>query len=403
MEPELSLTDVRVTMSYIPKMATSIGGLTICSLLVLLAGFGLARQETRLFPGSLSELGWFHATEPAAPMNQNLVKVVESGEDSKAARFSFHISPDQELPYTSYIIYFSDPASVRDLTDLSQYDAVSFKIKCDPKNILVFALYSYAEGVTSIRIPKTYRVSSDFFTCNSQVKEVSFPLRSLDSAIWWVERYGIEYSNLDADLKKVHGIAFNNSLQSPRGIESDFLITDLKLIKEDDIYLYVSIGIVAVMWLLGFIFMARLYIEEVIRSAKSKINDNRPLVAYQQLSLQQKDESLKTKLLQHIAVQYCNSDISIDGVADILGTNRVKINEILKSELGLTFTSYINRLRLTEAARLLALQKNVSVKQIAFEVGFSNVTYFSTLFKKEYGCTPKAFANNKNKGDRVDI
>lgn len=376
------------------KIVFYVVGLFVLSVLVLMLGMILARQKTSLLPGDSSELNWFHSIEPAEPARENYVLVHSSGKESKVAEFSFHISPTQNLPYTSYTVYFSDPSRVEDLTDLSAYSTISFKIKCDPKNILVFALYSYVEGVTDISAPETYRVSSDFFTCNQQWREVNFPLRRLDSAIWWVERYGVKYSNLKADLHKVHGFAFNNSLQSPRGMDTNFSVKDLRLVRERAGFLYGSIAIIILLWFMGAIGLTRFYFVQKLKAAKSKINDNRPLIAYQQLSLKQKDESLKSKLLQHIAVEYCNPELNIESVVDLLGTNRIKINEILKAELGLTFTAYVNRLRLTEAARLLSLPQKLSVKQIAHEVGFANVTYFNTLFKKEYGCTPKAFANS---------
>jgi AraC-like DNA-binding protein len=57
----------------------------------------------------------------------------------------------------------------------------------------------------------------------------------------------------------------------------------------------------------------------------------------------------------------------------------------------MTFTSYLNKLRLTEAARLLAEKSGAAVAEIAYSVGYSNVSYFNKLFKEEYGCTPKSF------------
>ena len=60
-------------------------------------------------------------------------------------------------------------------------------------------------------------------------------------------------------------------------------------------------------------------------------------------------------------------------------------------ELGLTFSSYLNKLRLTEAARLLAENEDANVSEIAYSVGYNNVTYFNKLFKQEYGCAPKTF------------
>lgn len=381
-------------MGFTKKAILLSVGLTVFSMLIVLCGVGLSEREVEFFPGNSSDLKWFQSTMPKVPEADSAVIVEDDGQDSSVTRFSFFVSPNQELPYTSYTLYLADPARKADLINLSAYSRISFEVKCEPKNILVFALHSFAEGFTSINKPETYRVSSDFFTCNKKFKEVSFLLRDLDSAIWWIERYGLEYSNLDADLTKVHGIAFSNSLQSPRGKKSDFTIRELKVIEENSAHFYCSIGLVVLVWLAAISVFIRLYAEEAVRVAKSRLNDSRPFVAYQQLSLKQKDESLKTKLLQYVAVEYHDSGINIDGVAEKLGVNRVKINEILKVEFGLTFTTYINKLRLTEAARLLSLQQNLIVKQIALEVGYSNVTYFNTLFKKEYGCTPKAFSND---------
>jgi AraC-like DNA-binding protein len=57
----------------------------------------------------------------------------------------------------------------------------------------------------------------------------------------------------------------------------------------------------------------------------------------------------------------------------------------------MTFTGYVNKLRLTEAARLLTEKSAATVAEIAYSVGYANVSYFNKLFKEEYGCTPKAF------------
>jgi AraC-like DNA-binding protein len=73
-----------------------------------------------------------------------------------------------------------------------------------------------------------------------------------------------------------------------------------------------------------------------------------------------------------------------------LGINRTKINELLRDELGMTFSTYLNKLRLAEAARLLS-RDDANVADIARSVGYKNVPYFNTVFKTEYGCTPKTF------------
>ena len=66
---------------------------------------------------------------------------------------------------------------------------------------------------------------------------------------------------------------------------------------------------------------------------------------------------------------------------------------MLKAELGLTFSSYLKKLRLTEAARLLAEGSSATIGEIAYSVGYANVSYFNKLFKDEYGCPPTVFRN----------
>ena len=57
----------------------------------------------------------------------------------------------------------------------------------------------------------------------------------------------------------------------------------------------------------------------------------------------------------------------------------------------MTFTAYLNKLRLTEASRLLTEKSSAAVSEIAYSVGYANVPYFNRLFKEEFGCTPKSF------------
>jgi YesN/AraC family two-component response regulator len=92
-----------------------------------------------------------------------------------------------------------------------------------------------------------------------------------------------------------------------------------------------------------------------------------------------------------MATEYANPELSLEMAAVSLGVNRTKINEILKEELGLTFSTYLNKLRLTESARLLSENEDANVSEIAYLVGYNNVSYFNKLFKTEYGCAPKIF------------
>lgn len=63
---------------------------------------------------------------------------------------------------------------------------------------------------------------------------------------------------------------------------------------------------------------------------------------------------------------------------------------LFKRETGLTFVDYLTAVRVENAKRMLAsTEKNIT--EIAYEVGFNNSNYFSSIFKKLVGTSPKEY------------
>jgi AraC-like DNA-binding protein len=61
--------------------------------------------------------------------------------------------------------------------------------------------------------------------------------------------------------------------------------------------------------------------------------------------------------------------------------------------LGITLGDYISKVRIEKAEALLK-DRELSISQIALEVGFPDQSYFTKVFKKIEKCTPKAFRQN---------
>ncbi|HAQ8955004.1 TPA: helix-turn-helix transcriptional regulator, partial [Enterococcus faecium] len=58
-----------------------------------------------------------------------------------------------------------------------------------------------------------------------------------------------------------------------------------------------------------------------------------------------------------------------------------------------SFSAYLNHLRMEKAKQLL-LHSNQNINEIASEIGYNNTTYFSKLFKKIVGRSPKEYREN---------
>lgn len=100
-----------------------------------------------------------------------------------------------------------------------------------------------------------------------------------------------------------------------------------------------------------------------------------------------------------LAIEYIqehfNEALSLEQVAEKVNFNAEYFSRIFKDEMGCTYSIYLTGIRLKKAAQLL-IYTNEKVKKIGESVGYPNVSYFSTVFKKNYGINPHEFREKKN-------
>lgn len=355
---------------------------------IIYSGYAKSQLNTSLFPADDDGYLWAPAIEPRNPTGDTWLSI-----KSKAGTldYEFMLDPEESFPYTHFSLYFIKPEQAHHMVDLTGYHSISFRVLCAPRNVLLFALFSYDDQVTDPLHQDTRRVSSTAFSCDNRWETVTLELKELITPDWWLDRYGLELSERGYRQDKTMGLAFINSLQSPVDVLSQVRIDELNLIGSRPGYLYASVGVSLALWALFLAWATRAYISVKTAVLKEKIKRDQPLIAYKKLSIEPQKDKDKSALLRHIATEYANSELTLDSTAATLGINRTKVNEILKEELGLTFTAYLKRLRLTEAARLLSENSGANISQVAYCVGYNNVSYFNKLFKEEYGCPPKTF------------
>ena len=67
---------------------------------------------------------------------------------------------------------------------------------------------------------------------------------------------------------------------------------------------------------------------------------------------------------------------------------------LFKQEMGITFTDYLNQIRINQSCELLA-KTNFSLIDISIMSGFDDQSYFSKVFKKLKGVTPKDYRKSQ--------
>jgi AraC-like DNA-binding protein len=98
----------------------------------------------------------------------------------------------------------------------------------------------------------------------------------------------------------------------------------------------------------------------------------------------------QTAALDHIQSHFQDPELSLVTVADSLGVSPRYVQRLLeRSET--SFTAHVNELRLQRAFMLLKESTTACrISDIAFEVGFSDVSHFNRLFRSRFGDTPSA-------------
>lgn len=312
-------------------------------------------------------------------------------EDKERLRFDFNLTASAEHATAAVDLRFEDRTGKPIDVDLSRYASISMMVKCSPANTLLLSILTLEKQVRLPEDYRRYRTPGGHFFCTGERSRAELDLTRLETPLWWYQVSKLNLSHHAYKLDKVPKISFGSSVQSPANVISKVEISELTLHGRDRRYVLL-LGVLLLLGWGGFgVWFSLRYARAMIEDVKGKLQKDLPFVAYQQLSLQPHRDKEKTTILQFIASNYADAALDLDRVVQQTGVNRNKVNDILKAELGFTFTGYLNKLRLTEAARLLAEQDSATIQQIAFSVGYANVSYFNRLFKEEYGSTPKAF------------
>jgi AraC-like DNA-binding protein len=325
----------------------------------------------------------------AIPWNPGFIHVDETAHDG--LRFDLNLPADGSDLNVSADLLAVDGKGRPALADLSPYGTVSFVARCSPANSLMFLASIHDEHVSQSGNFLTYLPATTYFSCNEQGAPVSLDLRRLEIPEWWFKTPQSDLAHQDYRLDRVARLVFGATWQSPRGQPARVEIRELTLRGRDYRYIGWLAGLIAAGWGVFAMWFFRAQARALGANMETQLKQDLPLVAYRQLTLEPYRDKEKAALLQFIATNFTKPELDLERVAAATAMNRTKINDVLKSEVGMTFTSYLNKLRLTEAARMLTEKSEMTAAEVAYAVGYANASYFSKLFKEEYRCTPKAF------------
>ncbi len=102
------------------------------------------------------------------------------------------------------------------------------------------------------------------------------------------------------------------------------------------------------------------------------------------------DEHFIGKAVEEVEKNIAESEFSVEDLSKALLMSRVALYKKLLSLTGKAPLDFIRSIRMKRAAQLLS-KTQMTVSEVAYEVGFSNPKYFTKFFKKEFNLLPSEY------------
>ena len=148
-----------------------------------------------------------------------------------------------------------------------------------------------------------------------------------------------------------------------------------------------------------YYFAKPLNIELLLLTIRNRFDQDRKLkeryakdshVKAMELVHSEKDKEFVTRLLEVIDAQLINPDFDIEQLCQEMGMSRTRLYQKIKSISRQSIGDFIRTIRLKKAVQIMT-HEDVSLTEVMVRVGIQTQSYFTKVFKKEFGKTPTQF------------
>lgn len=245
-----------------------------------------------------------------------------------------------------------------------------------------------------------YRNGIDFCTVNKDIlylKDLYLELANSyndmgekDSSIYY---YMVYYKFLDSLNISSTERKFNQRIRYYQKLEHDLESESYK--KKLAVYLaIIAIFILTVIFITIFFFHQRRTYKLLVIQHQRWLQQYKIITEEKENSITDADKSdmtlfLKIEELMKTDKLYRTKNLTLDKIAEEVGTNRSYVSRAINQCAKMKFSNYIDNYRITEATSMISGDMdNLSFKQLADYLGYNSVSVFYRSFQREIGCPP---------------
>ncbi|MBC7389806.1 MAG: helix-turn-helix transcriptional regulator [Opitutaceae bacterium] len=298
-------------------------------------------------------------------------KVIFLKKDQNGIYFSYILHPGYQYPYSGVNFVLNKDS----LPNLNGFNHLKIKIKAKQGSRLPIVI-GLEGGIKSK--PDGKRFVEFILPVNSEWTSVEIDFDRFRSPEWWWKMNDKKEDDLpNPDFSKIRFINVQSCQIIGNEKEDLIEIESISLQVNMTWFYFASLILTVLYYAILYSFIKKKPITNIIFSYKKQESEIR--------SQKEKDQ-----IIDYITSNYYQPNFGILDIQTGTGVSESKISFYIKNKTGLTFKQFLNRLRMTESKRLLK-ESDLQISEIAYKVGYSNVSHFNRIFKESEDCSPNDF------------
>jgi len=370
----------------------------VVSLVLLLASWLTFRhREYQVFPRkNPQELGLYSYSDSPDHGNSACKAWLADGK----MYFAYHLEAGFAYPYAGMGIELGPRDSTGHITsylNLEGYDSLRIRLRSSRSDDLKLQLVTNDPTISRPKVALSERFLIQTTTLERGWSDKSLWLGDFAIPDWWFAANNLKPDPGNRYLNRAAHFNFQSGATLKTGITDTVEISEITFVGENRALGFI-LSAIAIFLLAAFGFLTWLERERMQSERKAQISARREdlLGKAERIPLSSHRTEDTKRVLEFIGKNYADSELDVERVCKETSVNRNRLSALLKEEVGTTFKGHLTDLRLSEANRALT-ETDLQVTEIAFKVGFGNVSHFNRVFKEHFQITPVEFRRNTKK------
>lgn len=300
--------------------------------------------------------------------------------------FDLQLDPDAAVPFAGMIVHLEDLDPVLDLSS----GTLELELGASNLPAMRVCLIEELPGFSRAERWESYRYEcADQELVPGRIR-YTFAAEDFTTPGWWYASSGTRLSQLGSERReRIVRLVIQGDDATPVGLPLRLELRSLRVHDQDlrILALGLCLGLCAALaqFLLALRRPPRLV---TLASSPETSRAGTPLL-FEPIDAISYGDRERDAVVACIGREYHDPELSLEKVARATGVPADRVTAHVRAASGLLFKAYLNRVR-AESARLLLLETDLPVSEVAQRVGYGSVPHFNRVFKEVHETTPTA-------------